>query len=378
MYLITRFEHEDSDDELNNYVQRQVKDEGKRLLVKAALKWHYDIKFQQSFTSGWSGSLNLPLGIGMGVNEARTLARYQMSLPEIAAGFRNFLAEATRSYQIFIGIDELDKIRSDDAARRFLNDVKVIFGVEKCFFLISISENAMSNFERRGLPFRDEFDSSFDDVVHVNYLDFEGASRLIKRRVIGMPVAFVGLCHSLTGGLARDLIRMCRSLLATANAPAADRSISVLCSHLITQEVWTKLRALEIAIKNLEHTPRVTELLARIQNLRNVGDTISGSNLQEASIDIESVLQSYDESEENEPDSEKDSQLLMLTGEIVSFLEYCACILEVFSQQLNEEEVKNLLAGGVFEGFAKVRQTLAVDPALVAPMLRATNFNVRP
>ena len=57
------------------------------------------------------------------------------------------------------------------------------------------------------------FDSSFDDIVYVDYLDTNDSKRLLTRRVIGMPFPFVDLCHCYSGGLPRDLIRVARALL---------------------------------------------------------------------------------------------------------------------------------------------------------------------
>src|SRR5262249_39269906 len=133
--------------------------------------WLKAIKFQQSYTSGWSGALKLPIGLEGGVNRAVTLAQNQLSLPEVVYFLTRFLEEVSHKYQVIIGIDEMDKLASDELAHQFLNEIKSIFGLEHCFYLISVSENAMSNFERRGLPFRDVFDSSFDDFVHVEHLN---------------------------------------------------------------------------------------------------------------------------------------------------------------------------------------------------------------
>lgn len=131
--------------------------------------WLKQIKFHQTFTSGWSGGLKLPMGIEGGINNALTIAENQMTNPEIVSAFIQFLSVIPKEYQIIIGIDELDKLESDELAQQFINEIKSIFGIPKCFYLISVSENAMSNFERRGLPFRDVFDSAFDSIVYVSY-----------------------------------------------------------------------------------------------------------------------------------------------------------------------------------------------------------------
>ncbi|WP_207780816.1 hypothetical protein [Caulobacter radicis] len=62
-----------------------------------------------------------------------------------------------------IGIDELDKLKSSKEAEQFLNGVKSVFNIPGCYFLISVSEHALATFERRGLGFRDAFDSGDPD-----------------------------------------------------------------------------------------------------------------------------------------------------------------------------------------------------------------------
>ena len=58
---------------------------------------------------------------------------------------------------VIIGIDELDKMSEEDA-RQFPNDIKTVFGQRDCYYLVSVSEDAMSAFERRGMRFRDVFE----------------------------------------------------------------------------------------------------------------------------------------------------------------------------------------------------------------------------
>jgi hypothetical protein len=129
------------------------------------------------------------------VNEFRTFAR-------------TVAAEVHRSgHRIFIGVDELDKIGSPDQAEQFLNEIKGIFGVPYLYFVVSVSDDALTAFERRGLPLRDAFDSSFDEIIHVDPLDYAESRRLLYRRVIGLSEPYVALCHCLAGGLPRDLIR---------------------------------------------------------------------------------------------------------------------------------------------------------------------------
>ena len=112
--------------------------------------------------------------------------------------------------RVFVGIDELDKIGAPEQAERFLNEIKGIFGIPHLYFMVSVSDDALTSFERRGLPLRDAFDSSFDEIIQVGPLSYTESRRLLYRRVIGLTEPYVAFCHCLACGLARDLIRAAR------------------------------------------------------------------------------------------------------------------------------------------------------------------------
>jgi hypothetical protein len=209
-------------------------------VMRDAARGHLtDIWFQQSFSTGWSGTLELPIGISAGYEGARELARQQMSYPDVVREFRRFLETAPPGMQVLIGIDELDKM-SPESARQFLNDIKVIFGLPRVYYLLSVSEDAMSSFERRGLPIRDVFDSTFDDVVRVGYLTTNGTVDLLQRRMIGVPIPFLLLCHVLAGGLARDVIRTARAMVAANRKTGDARRLNDIAHALVAAEVRSK------------------------------------------------------------------------------------------------------------------------------------------
>src|SRR5439155_21212139 len=89
------------------------------------------------------------------------------------------------------------------------------------YFLVSVSDEALTSFERRGLPLRDVFDSSFDEIIRVEPLRYEDSRRLLYRRVVGLTEPYIALCHCLSGGLARDLIRAARQVVRAAAALTA-------------------------------------------------------------------------------------------------------------------------------------------------------------
>lgn len=116
-----------SQQEKEEAAQRRKVPESQKDLTEVALDWLAKVKFQQSYTSGWSGALKLPIGLEGSINSARTLAENQLSLPEIVDAFVRFLTRLSIQYQVIIGIDELDKLESDEKAHRFLNEIKSIF-----------------------------------------------------------------------------------------------------------------------------------------------------------------------------------------------------------------------------------------------------------
>jgi hypothetical protein len=140
---------------------------GRDVVAERALDLYQQAKFQQTLSSGFAGSMKLPLGFGLSADSKVSWAQVQLTLPEMVELLRDFLGfiVAQERGPVIIGIDELDKIQSSEDARAFLNGIKSIFGVPGVYFLVSVSQDAMSSFERRGLPFRDVFDSSFDEIV---------------------------------------------------------------------------------------------------------------------------------------------------------------------------------------------------------------------
>ncbi len=190
-------------------------------LVTTAKKQLAKVRYLQTHTSSLSGGLNLPGGAKGQLTRGISRAEQPLSHPEIVDEFRSFARTVAayahqRGSRIFIGVDELDKIGSPEQVEHFLNEIKGIFGIPHVYFIVSVSDDALTAFERRGLPLRDAFDSSFDEIIHVGPLRYLESRRLLYRRVVGLSEPYVALCHCLAGGLARDLIRAARNIVRTA------------------------------------------------------------------------------------------------------------------------------------------------------------------
>jgi hypothetical protein len=332
-----------------------------------------EIRYQQSLASGWSGGIKLPLGLTLGSDSKTTLARSPMTLPEVVDRFRRYAATLSEEHYWVIGIDELDKMESEDAARRFLNDIKGVFGVSRCYYLVSVSEDAMSSFERRGLPFRDVFDSSFDAIERVGYLSFAESQDVLERRVVGLPVPFQMVCHCLSGGLPRDLIRVARELVhhdrllvdGRRDCEGDERerasTLEELCSALVRAELDGKVSAALIAARAAIPDTDRQWLLAwlRDEEARNA--------------DAESLrtrcarLAAWPGVMPTKNGSNGGTQTARnIALELGAFSYYAATLVEFFTDDLDRDRVQHVIEGDlpIVERLAGARQDFSLSPFL--------------
>ncbi|HWS71023.1 MAG TPA: hypothetical protein VN605_02865, partial [Thermoanaerobaculia bacterium] len=236
-------------------------------VTASAAEWDLELRYQQSFTSGWSGALKLPVGIDTSTTNSTSLIARQLTFPELAQAFRQFLATLAPWYVVVIAIDELDKIATAERAQQFLNEVKAVFGVRGVFYLVSVSDSAISSFSRRGLGVRDAFDSAFDEIVRIGYLDHAQAKSVLSRRVIGLSEPVVGFCHCLSGGLPRDLIRACRALFHESNR-AGSRKLSGIALTILRKDLLEKIDSSITHILDLAAGSTGSAVLVPMRSLR--------------------------------------------------------------------------------------------------------------
>jgi KAP family P-loop domain len=148
---------------------------------------------------------------------------------------------STPQPRIVIGIDEIDRIGTE-SAERFLNEIKAIFGIRQCLYLVSVSDEALALFEQRVLQGRSVFDSTFDEVVRARELTFESCRQLLRRRIAGIPDTLIAFCQVMSGGLPRDLIRTARQVVETCAAGKTE--IAVLVASILADQINALKRSL--------------------------------------------------------------------------------------------------------------------------------------
>lgn len=194
-------------------------------------------------SSGLSARAAL-LGASLSTKRGTSLAAQGWTFPEVIESYRRFVGRLTDRGPVVVGIDELDKMASADEARSFLNELKSLFDQPDVYYLVSVSEEALSDFERRGQPIRDVFDSIFSDVLHVDYLDEGESDALLRRRAIGIPPPWPALFHCLAGGLPRDSIRVARRAVRIAAKHKPD--LSTVAIALIAERAAAHERAVAV------------------------------------------------------------------------------------------------------------------------------------
>jgi hypothetical protein len=322
--------------------------------------------------SGWTGTAKvaapawLPFGVDLGVSGGTTEADVPLLVPEIVEGIKRLLPARGPAV---VAIDELDKIESVDKARDFLNEIKGILEAKDTRFLVSMSEDAIASFERRGLPFRDVFDSAFDEVVRVPYLNAGQARRLLDGRITGVPEPFLALAYCQSGGLPRDLLRAADRMISLAEPGDAGTPLPQVARDAVHRDFIGKRDAVTSAIKSILVEPDVSAVLHCVQNIdvceppgRSRGRCLLDEDWLAALGELDPILTAdaaHDVAERRE--------LLRLTVELVGYLYYCRTLLELF-EATGDLAVDRLIRvvgdddGRALDVLARARQTFAVNP----------------
>jgi hypothetical protein len=363
--------------------------ESSRGMIAAARKHLSRVRYLQTYTSGWSGSLGLPRGGSTQLSRSISRAEQPLSHPEIVSEFRSFATMVAadvhrRGDRVFIGVDELDKMGSAEQAEHFLNEVKGIFGIPHLYFMVSVSDDALNAFERRGLPLRDAFDSSFDEILRVEPLSYSESRRLLYRRVIGLTEPYVALCHCLGGGLARDVIRAARqvarnaaSLIArgtflTASSGIEDSDQDSAAYELRYVEAPKRLPALSDISAVLLHDELRRKLRALSQVVGHL-DFDDTTDLQDTLHDI-AVHLAPDQPIINivghitKPGNAEPPAVAKVRFDLAAYAYYCATLQEVFTDRLDDAHMVKAASKtsgpGSFDALAEARNTFTTDTLL--------------
>jgi DNA polymerase III delta prime subunit len=316
--------------------------------LRAAAQEKLDrIRFLQTYTSGWSGKLSVPLRGEVGWTRSRQRAEQQLTHPEIVEDFRDFAEWSARVLtgagvieRMVIAIDELDKISQADKAHEFINDIKGIFGVNGCVFLVSVSDDAIAAFERRGIPVRDAFDSAFSEMVRMDGFMLEESKRWLGRRLLGVPEQFSYLCHCMSGGIPRDLRRTAIDMVDAIEGDQP-RDLGAIARVMVDRELERKAHAFAAAARDLDDCDELTGYVTSLLMIPQARTLVQ-------LIELAATLA---------PHADRPSVMPRMRWQSAAFVLFCATILEIFTGDLGKDGLEK----GV-DQLAIARSRLGIDP----------------
>ena len=241
------------------YLRRLRNERGRSTVEAIAHDRLRRLQYQITETTGQqAGTITGPYGLTLVGSRSRAVTENQMALPELVTDYRMFAEEVVNSLQaaqiggpvgvdrvrLIVGIDEIDRIESAEKAEKFINEIKSIFGVPHCFYVASLSADALAQFERRAVTARTAFDTAFDTMIRMDPLDLKTTRQLLERRVIGLPYPFVALCHVLSGGVPRELMRVARSVFDVRNSINYAGQEEVDCGTIADEVISRELQSI--------------------------------------------------------------------------------------------------------------------------------------
>jgi hypothetical protein len=326
----------------------------------------FDVRFQQRFTTGWSGKLSLPFGSESSAMHSREVSRAARSYPEVVHDFRGLLSATLAvldtvpdmpSIRVVVIIDELDKIDSSESARNFVNELKAVFSVDRSgyLFLVSVSEEALASFDR-GLPVRDAFDSAFDEISRVEYLRLSDTYSLLRSRVIGLGEPFLCLGHCLAGGLPREIIRVTRDIVDKIDIQHPP-TLGVVTAALVAEDLRDKISGLRaFAGRMVSCEPYVSDLMWHLESVADDDITAAKLMIKVTTPPIKALT-----------DEQGANDLVTMQLSSLGYLYYGATLLEVFADGLTETQLARGRDGrgeGSFDTLASVRQLFGINARL--------------
>lgn len=386
------------------------------------------LHFQRTDTHGSGAAVSGPPWANVTFSSSHALTEQMMTLPELIDDYRDFaervvaaLQQAIRSdknwrawhdvpgrggsngepariegpdseprnidVRLVIGIDEMDRIEDNQQADNFLAELSSVFGTPHCVYLISVSPGALATSDQRLVSPKTASNGIFDEMVWVDPLDLPTAGRLLDRRVIGMPFAFVALCYVLSGGLPRDLLRIARGISQSDGDDAQGAaSLADVAREILYDEFWT-LKHRTLANAAVLQVPATGELLRLLSPEHRPGGRVVKSGRALRAADIEATMEAFSRLWEKEEDRQRfkgaDDTIAPLTAEVcdsyLAGLYFLRTVCHLFTAhhqlvtELATAEQGNgpavLLDNEILRGLARARIALGVNPYLAARLI---------
>jgi len=356
----------------------------------------YLLRLQVDKTVTKSASIASPIirGMAFGLNRGTSVKYIPWTMPELVGQARRFMEDVSAELRslnraIFIGIDEIDRIGSLEHAERFIGEIKAIFGIEGCFFMVAVAEDVGSMFAQRATAGRTIVENAFDEIVTVRPLDLAEARNLLLRRVPGFTDAFVYLVHALSGGLPRELIRMSRRLVeihaertavgqntaypatnrsGSADHPPAYSQLGDLAPALVREAV---IEATDAARNQMSYLLLGSAWTPVFDELRRAGVTLRrAKNAPEAAYPVIEEISQIHANVRHSATSGKDDIACRILDQLSAFSYFGMTVIDTFSNRyFNLDKAGKRKGGDSYEELSAARSELSVSAASSRMML---------
>lgn len=326
-------------------------------LLLLALRRQRWIRYLQTVQGEMSGKIGFS-GNEIAMKTAISNAEQAHTFPEIVAQLRKDLVTVAAALgpasRVIICVDELDRIQNADRAVGFVNEIKAIFRVPNCYCLVSVSEDALHDFELAAMGVRTAMDSAFDEVLWVDYLDMELARLLLGNYVVGLSQQYLAFAYVRSGGLARQLVRTARELIDRADRDPGS-SMSTVVESLLYKDLRRTTEAVKGSLVNVSDRAAVAALVRALDTM--------------PVVPTESTLYDYAVTLAQCPVGE-DVRARDLRDTMTAQALYLSTLAGVFRDDLDEERMRTATnPGGSFDALARVRRYVGMNPQAALALL---------
>ena len=329
-------------------------------LANEARAYLDQIRFMQTDTSSLGGKVGVKIAEVSG-QEQTAKQRVPWTHPEIVDEYRRFLRAVAQEAnewngRVFIGIDELDKIDQAEHAQKFINELKAVFDVPRVLYMVAVSEDALTSFEMRGLAVRDSFDTAFDEIIDVSALAYRESKKLLAKRVVAMPEAYVALTHCLSGGLPRDLIRTAREIVYRGQQGEVQRDLRSICHTVLSRSLRARLNAVGSRVANQPIASSVSETLYSI-------DSAISNGLDTGQLVAHAKSLKLAARQTRDTDETPLLRARTVVGSFASYLYFAATVADFFGDEFDEQRMRSAAErreGGI-DGLAASVRILSTD-----------------
>ena len=211
------------------------------------------------------------------------------------------------------------------------------------------------------MPLRSVFDSAFDDVISIGYFDCLTSTEVLQKRITGLSAPFIVLCHVLSGGLARDLVRIARAMIA--HPDAEQETLAGTTRRLCRMELDSKVRGTRWQRARMNAHPWAADLLVKLFSAE-------GPSRGDVTFALASLLASWMDSARSHPGADSDQGLMAAVQsaeEICNFARFTGTVCHFFSEHITEDRAREAVAGVTsrrsVERLAAARQAMSISSA---------------